>query len=171
MKENPARLPDELIWSEDGHLSDIALAALGDGQDAIMPEKARDHATTCESCAALMGHAAMLSSELGDAMRARVPIQAAERVPVPWLAIIGALFVAAAGSLSSLLESSIGIAQAPSAFAHQAPLALHAGTALLRGITNGVGPLATFGCAALLIAAGTMVARSMPRAWSSQISE
>jgi hypothetical protein len=165
MKANPALLPDELVWSEDGHLTDIAIAALGDGQDAIMPEKARDHALSCESCAAQMGHAAMLSSELGEVMRAPVPIAAVERVPVPWLAIIAAIFVAAAGSLSSLFESH-SLVDAPSAFAHQAPVAFHAGSALIRGISNGLGPLASFGCAALLVAAGAMVARSMPRAWS-----
>jgi hypothetical protein len=167
MKANPALLPDELIWSEGGHLSEIAIAALGDGQDAIVPEKARVHALSCESCAAQMGHAAMLSSELGQAMRAPIPVAMPERVPVPWLAIVGAIFVAAAGSLSSLFESS-SIVDAPSAFAHQAPLALHAGSALLRGIANGIGPLASFGCAALLVAAGAMVARTMPRAWASE---
>jgi hypothetical protein len=171
MNDKPALLPDELVWSEDGHLSEIAIAALGDGQDAIMPEKARDHALSCETCAAQMGHAAMLSSELGAVMRA--PIAApqkspeGERAAVPWLAIIGAIFVAAAGSLSSIFDST-SLADAPSAFAHQAPLALRAGSALLRGITNGLGPLASFGCAALLVAAGAMVARSMPRAWSDQ---
>jgi hypothetical protein len=170
MKPNPETLPDELVWSEDGHLSDIAITALGDGQDAIVPEKARDHATTCESCAAQMGHAAMLSSELGDILRAPIPTPATDRVPVPWLAIVAAIFVAAAGSLSSLFESS-SLVDAPSAFAHQAPLALRAGSALVRGVANGLGPLATFGCAALLIAAGAMVARSMPRAWSSEASE
>jgi len=167
MKANPALLPDELIWSDDGHLSEIAIAALGDGQDAIVPEKARDHALSCESCAAQMGHAAMLSSELGQAMRAPIPVLAVERVPVPWLAIVGAIFVAAVGSLSSLFESS-SFADAPSAFLHQTPVAFHAGSALLRGIANGIGPLASFGCAALLVAAGTMVARTMPRAWASE---
>jgi hypothetical protein len=165
MKANPALLPDELLWSEDGHLTEIAIAALGDGQDAIMPEKARDHALSCESCAAQMGRAAMLSSELGEVMRAPIPTPAVERVPVPWLAIVGAIFVAAAGTFSTLFESS-SLVDAPSAFAHQAPLALHAGSALLRGIANGIGPLASFGCAALLVAAGAMVARTMPRAWS-----
>jgi hypothetical protein len=167
MKANPSLLPDELVWSDGGHLSEIAIAALGDGQDAIVPEKARDHALSCESCAAQMGHAAMLSSELGQAMRAPIPVASAERVPVPWLAIVGAIFVAAAGSLSSLFESS-SIVDVPSAFAHQAPLALHASSALLRGIANGIGPLASFGCAVLLVAAGAMVARTMPRAWASE---
>jgi len=167
-KPNPNLLPDDLIWAEDGHLSDVALGALGDGQAAIVPENARDHATTCETCAVAMGHAALLSSDLGVAMRAPVPAAAIEKVPVPWLAIVGALVVAALGSASSLLQTSTGILQAPSAFARQIPLGLHAGSALVRGIANGAGPLVTFGCAALLFAAGAIVARSMPRAWTSE---
>ncbi len=166
MKPNPEMLPDDLVWSEGGHLSDVAIAALGDGQDAIVPEKARDHATTCEACAAQMGHAAMLSSELGAALRAPTALPIAERAPVPWLAIIAALFVAAVGSLSSFIENPIALAESPNAFAREASLALHAGSALWRGVVNGVGPLVTFGCAALLFAMGAVVARSMPRAWS-----
>ncbi|MEO8875643.1 MAG: hypothetical protein ABI461_08660 [Polyangiaceae bacterium] len=168
MKPNPNLLPDELIW-EGQHLSEIALGALGDGQDAIVPEKARDHAATCETCAVAMGHAAMLSSALGNAMRAPTPAAAAiEKVAVPWLAIIGALIVAALGSASSLLETSLGLMHAPISLAQEIPLTFHAASALLRGIMNGAGPVVSFGCAALLFGAGAMVARSMPRAWSSE---
>jgi hypothetical protein len=166
MTANPDMLPDDLVWSEGGHLSDVAIAALGDGQDAIVPEKARDHAATCEACAAQMGHAAMLSSELGAAMRAPVPAPIAERAPVPWLAIIAALLVAAVGSLSSLLENPISLVESPNAFVRETSLAFHAGSALVRGVTNGLGPLVSFGCAALLFATGAMVARSMPRVWA-----
>jgi hypothetical protein len=159
-------LPDDLIWSEGGHLSDIAIAALGDGQDDILPEKARDHAASCEACAAQMGHAAMLSSELGAVMRAPVPAVVIERAPVPWLAIIAAMLVAAAGSLSSIFENPSALAESPNALARQGSLAFHAGAALVRGVMNGLGPMVSFGCAALLFAIGAFVARSMPRAWA-----
>jgi hypothetical protein len=170
MTPNPDMLPDDLVWSEGGHLSDVAIAALGDGQDAIVPQKARDHASSCEACAAQMGHAAMLSSELGAVMRAPVPAPQkspeSERAPVPWLAIIAALIVAAVGSLSSFIENPIALTESPNAFVRESSLAFHAGSALFRGIENGLGPLLSFGCAALLFGAGAMVARSMPRAWS-----
>jgi hypothetical protein len=118
----------------------------------------------------LEGHAAMLSSELGAVMRAPIPAPQkspeSERAPVPWLAIIAALLVAALGSLSSLFENPIALVESPNAFVRETSLAFHAGSALVRGITNGLGPLVSFGCAALLFATGAVVARSMPRAWA-----
>jgi hypothetical protein len=163
-------LPDDLVWSKGGHLSDVAIAALGDGQDAIVPEKARDHAATCEACATQMGHAAMLSSDLGVAMRAPIPAPQqspeSERAPVPWLAMLAALVVAAVGSLSSLFENPSALVESPNALVRQSSLALHACAALVRGVVNGLGPIVSFGCAALLFATGAFVARSMPRAWA-----
>lgn len=166
MKPNADMLPDDLIWTEGGHLSDITIAALGDGQDSIVPEKARDHAATCDACAAQMGHAAMLSTELGAVMRAPIPAVVTERAPVPWLAIIAAMLVAAVGSLSSIFENPSALAESPNAFVRQSSLALHAGSDLVHGIMNGLGPIVSFGCAALLFATGAVVARTMPRAWS-----
>ena len=162
MNDDPQNLlPDELVWSGE-HLSEIALTALGDGQDEIIPKNALDHARACESCGAAMGHAAIASMQVGHAMR---PIEeiaiGQERAPVPWLAMIGALILAIVGSAPSLLE-------APRALVHQAPVALHAANALLRGLASGLGPAVNLTCAAFLILAGAMVARSMPRAWSSQ---
>ena len=165
-KANPNILPDELVWADGGHLSEIALGALGDGQLEIVPENARNHATTCEACALQMGRAALLSSALDEALQAAPLLPANERAPVPWLAIVAAFMVAAVGSVASLLQAPGGIASAPSTFAREAPLAFHALTALLRGIANGAGPALTFGGAAILFAAGALVARSMPRTWA-----
>lgn len=161
MNDDPKNLlPDELVWSGE-HLSEIALTALGDGQDEIIPKNAKDHAATCESCGAAMGHAAIASMQVGHALRAPLPEIAIERAPVPWLAMVGALVVAILGSAPSLL-------QAPHALVHQAPVALHAASALLRGLAGGVAPVVSFTCAAFLILAGAMVARSMPRVWSQE---
>ena len=156
MNEDPKNLlPDELVWSGE-HLSEIALTALGDGQDEIIPKNAKDHAASCDACGAAMGHAAIASMQVGHAMRTPLAEIAAERAPVPWLAMIGALVLAIVGSAPSLLE-------APHALVHQAPVALHAANALLRGLAGGLGPVVNLACAAFLILAGAMVARSMPR--------
>ena len=163
MKDDPKHLlPDDLVWSGD-HLSEIALTALGDGQDEIIPKSALDHASTCESCAASMGRAAIASMQVGHALRipmAEIAVALGrDRAPVPWLAMVGALVLAIVGSAPSLLE-------APHALVHQAPIALHAANALLRGLAGGLGPVVNLACAAALILAGAMVARSMPRTWS-----
>ena len=157
---NEEVLPDELIW-EGEHLSEIALTALGDGQDAIVPERARAHASTCEACATQLGRAAIVSMQVGEALRAPAPVVIAERVPVPWLAIVIASVLAALGSLDSIFG-------APRVLVHQGPVAMRAVSALFRNVSNGVGPLASFACAALLVMLGAFVARSMPRAWTSE---
>ncbi|MEO8801301.1 MAG: hypothetical protein ABI551_25640 [Polyangiaceae bacterium] len=157
---NEPLLPDELLWDGE-HLSEIALTALGDGQDAIVAERARDHGVTCEACAARLGRAAIVSMQVGEALRAPVPVALAVRVPVPWLAIIAALLLAVLGSLDSIF----GV---PRALVHQGPVAMRAASALFRNLSNGVGPLASFACAALLVMLGAIVARSMPRAWTSE---
>ncbi len=160
MNDDPKNLlPDALVWSGE-HLSEIALTALGDGQDKIIPQNALDHAASCESCGAAMGHAAIASMHVGNALRAPIAEVTIERAPVPWLAMIGALVLAIVGSAPSLLE-------APRMLVHQMPVVLHGANALLRGLAGGLGPAVNFACAALLILAGAMVARAMPRAWSA----
>lgn len=152
-------LPEELVWDGE-HLSEIALTALGDGQDAIVPARARDHAASCDTCGAAMGHAAIASMQVGHAMR--VPLaESVERVPVPWLAIAFALVLAIVGSAESLLDT-------PRQLLHQAPFALHAVSAVLRQLAAGLGPAVQLAVAGISILAGVMVARSMPRAWSSE---
>ncbi|MGH7330004.1 MAG: hypothetical protein ACREJX_16785, partial [Polyangiaceae bacterium] len=72
MNDDPKNiLPDELVWAGE-HLSEIALTALGDGQDDIIPKNALDHAASCESCGEAMGHAAIASMQVGHALRAPI---------------------------------------------------------------------------------------------------
>ena len=54
-------LPDELLWSDGGHASDIVLTAIADGQLEIVPPNARAHVETCTKCMQHLGNAALLS--------------------------------------------------------------------------------------------------------------
>jgi len=73
------RLPPEIVWHEGGHLSDEALAALGDEQD-ILPPEALSHADTCEHCARRLGESAWLSVAVGGPLASAM---AEARTPSP----------------------------------------------------------------------------------------
>lgn len=109
-------LPIELVWEDDGHLGEVALAALADGEDALLPANALLHAGDCESCAKRLGEAALLSIDAGEALRSagvahaavstRSPLssRAARATRMPVFAIAAALVIAALGALPHLAE-------------------------------------------------------------------
>ncbi|MGK4001652.1 hypothetical protein WMF31_03430 [Sorangium sp. So ce1036] len=63
------KLSQDLVWQPDGHLTEIALGALGDGEEALLPEGALAHAARCLPCASALGRAALLSLRVGEALR------------------------------------------------------------------------------------------------------
>ncbi len=69
-------LPEELLWADGGHASDVVLTALADGEDAIVPEVARRHVGNCVHCTHALGRVALLSvhaSEELEHVRAIAP--------------------------------------------------------------------------------------------------
>ncbi|NVL83606.1 hypothetical protein HWN75_25860, partial [Escherichia coli] len=54
-------LPDDLVWAEGGHASDVVLTAIADGQIAIVPPAVLAHVDHCPSCTTHLGNAALLS--------------------------------------------------------------------------------------------------------------
>jgi hypothetical protein len=104
------QLPLELLHDESGHLSDVALAALADGEVSLLPETALAHLDGCERCALGLADAALRSAEVGELLRVRAAPAAAvvvaappRRLPVRWLAL--GLGVAAIGALPRLIEA------------------------------------------------------------------
>jgi hypothetical protein len=65
-------LPEDLLYSEDGHASDVVLTCLADGEDALVPAALRAHVLTCAACGAQLGNAALLSLRADDAVRGYV---------------------------------------------------------------------------------------------------
>lgn len=68
MNRRTELLPESLLWSEGGHLSDEALCAYADGQTSILPGKALAHADGCDDCTARLGRFALSSWELAGAL-------------------------------------------------------------------------------------------------------
>ncbi|HRG97236.1 MAG TPA: hypothetical protein PLR99_13375 [Polyangiaceae bacterium] len=67
-----ASLPEDLLYAEDGHASDVVLTCLADGEDALVPAALRAHVLACEDCGAQLGNAALLSLRADDAVRGYV---------------------------------------------------------------------------------------------------
>jgi hypothetical protein len=98
----PNQLPDDLLWADGGHASDVVLTALADGQIDIVPAKARAHVESCAKCTMHLGNAALLSlhthREIGFVKEAAA---IAARRPLPVLAIVLGVVVAIAGMIPS----------------------------------------------------------------------
>jgi hypothetical protein len=64
------KLPLELAWQSDGHVTDVVLTAMADGEEAIVPEDALGHVEACEHCTFRLGSEALLSVHVDEEMAA-----------------------------------------------------------------------------------------------------
>jgi hypothetical protein len=155
------KLPREIVW-DGAHVSELALTALADGQDPILPSDAIDHAGTCEWCAGRLGRAALLSSAMGEAIEQVRPSRAPSKaVPSPWRALalgVTVAVLAAIPSLPGLVSGALGLVSYGREFtAHGVPVLAKGGAEIL---SSGALPLATLVASALLVIMGCAVART-----------
>jgi hypothetical protein len=161
-------LPDELMW-EEGHASELAISALADGEEAIVPATAREHVDGCPACTARLGGAALLSmqtsraiGELGPLLRI-TPVPAPVRRGLPVHMLGAALAFAAMGALPTLVHLPTRIAELCVALLHALPTLSRGSVHLLQ---NGLGPLwlaATCVCAVLFLMTSVAVTRLLPK--------
>jgi hypothetical protein len=106
------KLPDALLWNEGGHLTEEALAAVADGEEALLSEDALLHAHACEPCARGVGEAAVLSSSMTSLLSAalaesRAPVSrdapVSQRSSPPFWALAFGLVFVAIGALPFLM--------------------------------------------------------------------
>lgn len=70
-------LAPDIAWEPSGHLSEVALTALADGEEALLDAAMHEHLGACETCAVQLGEMAMRSAHVGAALAqldARVPL-------------------------------------------------------------------------------------------------
>ena len=163
----PELLPDELLWAEGGHASDIVLTAMADGQAEIVPPAVLTHVNGCLACTTHLGNAALLSlhTERQLAMVARAA-DAAARAPFPRLAVVLGLVFAALGLVPSVLDAPSHIMGAKAFATHDIPLfAAGVGTLahklLEPGSALGIG--LTYGAVALVSLMGFALVRLLPK--------
>ncbi len=97
-------LPDDLLWAEGGHASDVVLTAIADGEFDIVPANAREHVDHCVTCTKQVGHLALLSLQTGQIFVAFSPKESMH-LPVGLL-LTGSVF-AMLGMLPTLLDRPI----------------------------------------------------------------
>jgi hypothetical protein len=68
--EDRMRLTESELFDAEGHLSDVALVALADGQDALVPPPSRAHLDACPACLSRLGEHALASTRVGAALLA-----------------------------------------------------------------------------------------------------
>jgi len=113
------KLPPDLTWQHDGHVTDIVLSSVADGESGIVAEDALSHLDDCEHCSARLGAEALLSAHAGEliaelAAPSPLPVKAKSPVkskPVvgpalPKRAIIAALALAAFGAMPGAVDAS-----------------------------------------------------------------
>ena len=155
-------LPDELLWADGGHASDVVLTALADGQLDIVPASARAHVEACTACTQHLGNAALLSLHAGRqiaALREHEQSLATARRPLPRLAIALGLCVAVLG-----LVPEVGALR--TFLLHDVPLVASGAQTLGGRLIDAPGVpglVLTYGTAVLLVAMGFALVRLLPK--------
>jgi hypothetical protein len=166
MKEQ--RLSLDVVFDRDGHLEEVALVALADGQD-VLPGEAALHLETCDVCCGRLADAALVSVQVSELLRAATPsrerspalVVAAPADPLPWGAVCLVLALALVGLAPSIARGPQLFSQAAAGIAHLGPVLAHGLSATL-GAHSRAGALAREGALAssvLLIVFGLTIAR------------
>jgi hypothetical protein len=155
-----AQLPSELVWTAEGHLSEVAMTAIADGEEAILPREAFGHLGTCAVCAKGVEGAASLSAAIGQALAGPEPAPRPRAFPA--LAVGLSIALAALAAIPSIGPARVWIAQFYEVFLHALPVLVRSVAALSRGVWS-VLPLMSLVAAMLLFLLGLSVARMAPR--------
>lgn len=67
----------EVAWEPSGHLSEVALSVMADGEDALLDATMHAHLASCEACAMQLGSVALRAASVAGAL-SRAPAFAAE---------------------------------------------------------------------------------------------
>lgn len=186
---NQPELTPDLIFEPDGHVSDVCLTCVADGELALVPQAALDHLDACDACGARLGEAALLAVEAREALvafGAAAPVEAvapapiAERAPttpvppsprrarrpLPIAAIAAALFLAAVTAGPTLSDLITSIPSLLAAAIGWLPTLMRVARAVLWNGSSVLGPwaLAIKGASAVVfVLAGLQVARMTAR--------
>ena len=164
-------LPEELLWADGGHASDIVLTALGDAQKDIIPLAVRAHVERCTACMAHLGHASLLSLHTESALEVRAEHERAAapaRRPLPLVAIALGLAVALLGLVPGILERQASGASLVDRLAHDVLLFVRGLGTIAHRIDEHGGLFVSYGAAALLVCMGIAISRLLPKKEASR---
>jgi len=160
-------LPPDLIFEPDGHLTEVCVTCVADGELSLVPEAALGHLDACDACGERLGRAALLAVAAAEGLRAlalrdvdesavaAVPaVVAAElarpapvsprrlRRPLPIAAIAAALLVAAVTAGPTLADAAASLPSLLSAVLGWLPALRHMALAAVGGGASVLGPWA-----------------------------
>jgi hypothetical protein len=165
--KRPEQLPSEIVWTADGHLSEVAMTAIADGEEAILPREAFGHLGLCEGCAAGVEGAASLSTAVSRALTAPTPAEvretATKRLVFPVWAAALAMTVAAVATVPNLGAMRAWMIRLWWALREGTPLLTRHAASVLPHAWNWL-PVMSLTAAMLLLLVGLSVARMAPRA-------
>lgn len=158
-------LPRELVF-DDGHLTEIGLSTLADGEDALLPADVRDHAVSCDACGralhALTRQSVLLTEALRDAAElapALAPAPASEPSTTPWAWLAAGMVLSTLGVVTSSLDGTVALGDRLRGLRN---LAGALARAFRAAVLADFPPAVTFFAAALLVASALLVMRSSP---------
>ena len=165
--EKTKLLPEDILWAEGGHASDIVLTAMADGQVDIVPNSVLAHVDQCRACTTHLGNAALLSLHAGReiAIVAR-EAESSARAPLPRLAIFLGLAFAVLGLLPTFADSPSALGSARTFATHDVPLLVSGlGTLGRRLMEPGSSSalVITYGAATLLVVMAFALVRLLPK--------
>jgi hypothetical protein len=142
MTDDP-KLTDEVAWQDDGHVTDMVVTALADGQREIVPLAAYAHVHRCATCSDRLGQAALFASMVDEAL-----------IPEACPADLPEVSLAVAGSDEALADTVLAVVE------HDAVASMASGATELaptsgRRLPLPIPALAAALCVALLGAAPT----------------
>lgn len=166
-------LPSDLLWRDDGHVADVVVDAIADGEVRIVPLAALNHVNRCDACTVRVGDAALLCIDIGDAMKeaADAPVTLRSTVrppawPLPVPAIVAAGLLAVIGAVPALSDAPGQVAAFVASVIDMLPTLVHAMLALGRTGVDGLAPIiATVSAISvlLMLLTGFAIARAVPR--------
>lgn len=159
-------LPYDLLWQDDGHVTDVVLDTMADGEDALVPIVARDHVSACDMCTQRLGDAVLLAMRVGAAIEHVVIAPQPKPWPIPVPALLAAIVVAMLGMIPVLRDLMASITDLASTMLAIVPNLTRAVLALTRAGTGDLASLfalLSLGAVAVLLLGGFAIARAAPR--------
>ena len=155
MTYDNGKLPEELVWSDDGHAGDEVLTALADGQDSIIPDDAIAHVHACTHCTERLGAETLLSLSIGEAFAhmpqaafaqevapvSIAPVSSRRFSAIPLRAVAAALAIAGIGALPALSQFPSQISEFSSLAPRAIPYIAKNGLFVCRALLGAMGPL------------------------------
>lgn len=78
-------LPESSLFEADGHVTEVVLTCLADGESSLVPAAAAAHVDACDACTERLGLAALCALDASEALQ-RVAAEAVVEAPLPTLA-------------------------------------------------------------------------------------